>query len=168
MEIGSDTINTVRRNCYVDGFSISVESCEEAIRMYGELKQLVSLGSFNPTKCISNKHEVMNAIPESELSIQLKKIDYQKDTLPVERRALAVHWNIETNEFQYNVYTIEKPPTTRGLLSVISSTYDSLAMTAPFILSVKFNFERLCQKRIRWEDEISKREVKNWRSGTVS
>ena len=66
--------------------------------MCGKLKKLMSLGGFNPTKWISNKREVIDAIPESELSKELKSIDYQKDTLPVER-ALGVHWNVEADNF---------------------------------------------------------------------
>ncbi len=105
----------------------------------------MSLGGFNLTKWISNKREVIEAIPESELSKELKNIDYQKDTLPVER-ALGVHWNVETDKFQYNVCIREKPATRRGILSVISSIYDPLGMAAPIILNAKLILQKLCQK----------------------
>ncbi len=88
----SDVINTVKNNFYVDDFLKSVKSCEEAIEMHGKLKVLMSLGGFNLTKWISNKREVI-VIAESELSKELKSIDYQKDTLPIER-ALGIHWNV--------------------------------------------------------------------------
>ena len=75
LKFDSDVINTVKHNFYVDDLLKSVKSCEEAIRMYGKLKERMSLGSFNLTKWISNKREVINAIPESELSKELKNID---------------------------------------------------------------------------------------------
>ena len=162
LKFDSDVINTVKHNFYVDDLLKSVKSCEEATRMYGKLKELMSLGGFNLTKWISNKREVIDAIPESELSKELKNIDYQKDTLPVER-ALGVHWNVETDKFQYNVCIREKPATRRGILSVISSIYDPLGMAAPFILNAKLIMQRLCRERIRWDEEIPEKEVKNWR-----
>ena len=122
----------------------------------------MSLGGFNLTKWISYKRDVIDAIPESELSKELKNIDYQKDTLPVER-ALGVHRNVETDKFQYNVCIREKPATRRGILSVISSIYDPPGMAAPFILNAKLILQRLYRERLRWDEEIPEKEVKNWR-----
>ena len=44
-----------------------------------------------------------------------------------------------------------------------SSIYDPLGMAAPFILNAKLILQRLCRERIRWDEEIPEKEVKNWR-----
>ena len=117
----------------------------------------MSLGGFNLTKWISNKREVIDSIPESELSKELKSIDYQKDTLPIER-AFGLHWTVETDKFQYNVCATEKPATRRGM-NVISSIYVPLGMAAPFILNPK-----LCREGIPWDEKILMKKVKSCRN----
>ena len=47
-----------------------------------------------------------------------------------------------------------RPPTRRGILSVIASIYDSLGFLAPIILPAKIILQDLCRLDVGWDDEI--------------
>ena len=55
------------------------------------------------------------SIPESERVQEIKKLDLQKDELPIER-AFGVQWRIETDMFGFNVNVKLRPPTRKGHL----------------------------------------------------
>lgn len=48
----------------------------------------------------------------------------------------------------------DKPLTRRGLLSIVSSIYDPLGFTAPFVLSAKIVLQDLCRRKMNWDDAI--------------
>ena len=154
-------VSTVKKNFYVDDLLKSVKSSDDAVGIYKDLKKLLSLGGFNLTKWISNKREVIDAIPEEDRSKELKKIDFERDILPVER-ALGVQWNVANDSFQYNVNIPAREATKRGILSFISSIYDPLGMVSPFILTAKIILQNLCREKIGWDDEIPCTAVSRW------
>ena len=129
----SDIIETVQRNFYVDDLLKSVKSSEDAIKIYTQTSKLLSFGGFHLTKWISNKRDVLDAIPQSELTKDLKNIDFETEKLPVER-ALGMQWNVENDKFLYNINIMDKPSTRRGMLSIISSIYDPLGFVSTLIL----------------------------------
>ena len=61
-------VSTVKKNFYVDDLLKSVKSNDDGVGLYKDLKKLLSLGGFNLTKWISNKREVIDAIPEEDRS----------------------------------------------------------------------------------------------------
>eukprot|EP00112_Aurelia_sp_Birch-Aquarium-sp1_P011096 Seg2340.7 transcript_id=Seg2340.7/GoldUCD/mRNA.D3Y31 product="hypothetical protein" protein_id=Seg2340.7/GoldUCD/D3Y31 len=156
-----DIISIVKKNFYVDDLLKSVKSSEDAVGVYKDLKKLLSLGGFNLTKWISNKREVIDAIPEENRSKELKKINFERDILPVER-ALGVQWNVANDSFQYNVNIPAREVTKRGILSFISSIYDPLGMVSPFILTSKIILQNLCREKLGWDDEIPCTAVRRW------
>ena len=114
-DFSADAINTVKRNFYVDDCLKSLPSVEDAVSHVGELRSLLQRGGFRLTKWISNSREVLESIPESERAQEIKKLDLQKDELPIER-ALGVQWRIETDKFGFNINVKLRPPTRRGHL----------------------------------------------------
>lgn len=156
-----DVISALNRGFYVDDLLKSVANSEEAIRMYRQLCELLSLGGFRLTKWISNCRTVLNAIPEKEWSKELKDIRLEDEDLPTER-ALGLQWNAETDKFTFKICRKEKPPTRRGLLSIISSVYDPLGFVSPFILKAKVILQRLCCEKIGWDAEIADVDLVQW------
>ena len=63
-----DIIETVFRNFYVDDLLKSVKSSEDAVRIYTQTSKLLFHGGFHLTKWISNKRDVLEAIPETRLT----------------------------------------------------------------------------------------------------
>ena len=88
-DFSADAINTVRRNFYVDDCFKSLPSVEDPVSHVEELRSLLQRGGFRLTKWIGNSREVLESIPESERAQEIKKLDLQKDELPIER-ALGV------------------------------------------------------------------------------
>lgn len=54
-------------------------------------------------------------------------------------RAVGVEWCMESDVFQFCIIVNERPPTRRGILSVISSVYDP-----PFTLPAKKVLQDFC------------------------
>ena len=68
----ADVIETVQRNIYVHDLLKSLKASNDAVLMYEKLTELLTLGGFHLTKWISNKREILEEIPDSELTKELK------------------------------------------------------------------------------------------------
>ncbi|XP_015778928.1 PREDICTED: uncharacterized protein LOC107356819 [Acropora digitifera] len=125
-----DVVNTIKRNFYVDDCLKSLPSVKDAITHVRELCSLLQRGGFRLTKWVSTSREVLESIPVKDRGQEIKKLDLQKDELPVER-ALGVQWRIEDDTFGFNVNLKPKAPTRRGILSVVGSVFDPLVLLPP-------------------------------------
>ena len=65
------TIETVKRNFYVNDCLKSVGSDHNAIRLARQLRELLARGGFKLTKWLSNSRKVIESLPESERAAQL-------------------------------------------------------------------------------------------------
>lgn len=86
-----ETVNTVKRNFYVDDCLKSSENEQAAITTAEQLRLLLSKGGFRLTKWLSNSRRVIESIPESERFKLVKEIRFGE--LPTERE-LGVLWNV--------------------------------------------------------------------------
>lgn len=126
-----------------------------------ELRRLLAKGGFCLTKWISNSREVIDTIPESERAGSVKQLTF--DELPIER-ALGVQWNVQDDKFGFKITITNKPPTRRGILSIVSSVYDPLGFAAPFVLPAKAILQDLCRKKLGWDDPIPEADLERWQS----
>ena len=112
-----EVIETVNMNFYVDDCLKSVTDEDSAVSLVPKLGQLSSSGGFHLTKWVSNSSNVLATIPESERAKSVK--DLQLGVMP-SQRALGVKWNLESDTFGFKVKVKGKPPTRRGILSLVS------------------------------------------------
>ena len=154
-------VSTVKNNFYVDDCLKALSSVEEASQHASDLRSLPSKGGFRLTKWISNSREVLETIPEEERAKEVKTLDLSKDDLPVER-ALGVKWCVETDTFGFKVDVKLKPPTRRGILSVVSSVYDPLGLAIPFVFPAKLLLQDLCRIKLEWDDPIPSEHKVRW------
>ena len=91
----------------------------------------------------------------------MKSLDFER--LPVER-ALGVHWDVYSDTLSFEMSVRGRPPTRRGILSVISSTYDPLRFASPCILQGRSLLRDLCQKGLEWDDVISQEDLQSCQS----
>ena len=147
------TVETVKRNFYVDDCLRSVATDTQAVRLAGQLRELLSKGGFRLTKWISNSREVINSVPESERAPSVKDLEFNK-TSALTERALGVQWNVQADTFSFKIASKEKPATRRGILSIVSSIYDPLGFVSPCILPAKGILQDLCLKGLGWDDQI--------------
>ena len=127
-----------------------------------KLGQLLSSGGLHLTKWVSNSSNVLAAIPESERATSVK--DLQLGVMP-SQRALSVKWNLESDTFGFKVKVKQKPPTRRGLLSLVSSVYDPLGFASPFVLPAKVILQDLCCRGLKWDELVPDEHLKNWQQG---
>ena len=80
-----DVINRVEINFYVDDCLKSLSSEAAAIMHVHDLQALLSRGGFKLTKWISNSRKVIGAIISHKPCGELKKIDFYKNRLSLQR-----------------------------------------------------------------------------------
>ena len=124
---GPDVVRTVLRNFYVDDCLKSLPTTEDAISHARKLSNLMAQGGFKLTKWVSSDKGVLESIAEEQRAKEVKHLDFDKGTLPVER-ALGVEWCAETESFHFKTIVEERPPTRRGILSVANSVYLSMSL----------------------------------------
>lgn len=89
-------------------------------------------------------------------------MDLNYDALPIER-ALGVQWCVKSDTFRFRITIKDKPLTTRGILSIVSSVYDPLGFAASFTLAAKKLLQDLCkEEKLGWDDELPDSYLKRW------
>lgn len=154
-----DVVQVVRSNFYVDDCLKSIETTDDAIRIVGQLVQLLQLGGFRLTKWASNSAEVLKEIPEADRAKAVKDLTFE--TLPVER-ALGVLWDMHTDTLGFRVALPDRPTTRRGILSTMSAIYDPLGFVCPVVLPVRMLLQELCRRKLSWDDALPDEFQRQW------
>ncbi|XP_048753936.2 uncharacterized protein LOC125665332 [Ostrea edulis] len=156
-----ETIKTVFQNFYVDDCLKAVDSVRNAVSLVKDLQELLKSGGFHISKWISNNRKVMNSIPVADRAKEVKDLDLDCDTLPIER-ALGVQWCVDSDIFQFKLDFNKKPLTRRGILSMVSSMFDPLGFLAPLLLKAKVILQELCKLQFGWDDKMPDDLVIQW------
>ena len=106
-----ETVQTVRKNVYVDDCLKSVQSEQDAVRLTDRLRDLLAKESFRLSR------RVIESVPVSERAGSVKNLDL--DHLLVEN-ALGVRWDVQSDVFRFKIAVKDRPETRRGILSVMS------------------------------------------------
>ena len=161
-EHGTLVADTLRKNFYVDDCLRSVGSEGSAVELIEGLRRSCQKGGFRLTKFTCNRRAVLDSIPETERSKEVKSIALDYDDLPVER-ALGVQWCVQSDSFGFRIVISSKPFTRRGVLSTVSSIFDPLGFIAPFTLFAKKLLQDLCcHKDLDWDDDIPEDYRSKW------
>ena len=107
-----------------------------------EITDLCRKGGFKLTKFISNKKYILLQIPEALRRVSAKDQDLT-GSLPIER-ALVIFWDAENDVIKFKNDLKDQPMTRRGILSVISSIYNPVGLTCPFLLQGRRLLQGLC------------------------
>ncbi|XP_073254422.1 uncharacterized protein [Porites lutea] len=160
-----EVTRTVCRNFYVDDVLKSVPNEERAIWLAQQLIELMKKGGFHLTKFSSNSRKFLAMLPEKERANPELNLDL--DDLPI-GRALGLHWDANSDTFQFKVIPTSKPPTKRGILSTVSSLFDPLGFLSPFILPMKVLLQELWRIGLQLDDSIPEPLLTQWRKWTES
>ena len=112
-------------------------------------------------QCASWLKKRLESIPGSECVQGITKLDFQKDELLIER-ALGVQWRIESDKFGFKINVKLRPPTRRGIWSIVGSVFDPFGFAAPFVLTAKKILQDLCRIKSSWDDEIPTEYSARW------
>lgn len=160
--LGSAPAEFLRRDFYVDDGLKSVASVEVAVDLVKGIKEMCKRGAFNLHKFISNRKEVIQQIPVQDRAEEVKHLDLDRETLPMER-ALGVQWCSESDAFKFTISLKDRPYTRRGILSTVSSIFDPLGFVATVLLEGKAILQELCRYDIDWDDPIPAEIQTRWR-----
>ena len=151
---GNDAVAEIMKNFYVDDLLKSVENEEYAKDLIKRIQKMCSAGGFNLKKFISNYKLVLMSIPENHRRKGVKDADLVNEELPTES-AIGVHWNVEKDQLCFKLNLKAGNITRRGMLSTLSSFYDSLGLASPFILRDRKILQDLCQEGLQWDETVS-------------
>ncbi|CAM4662406.1 unnamed protein product [Leuciscus chuanchicus] len=144
----------ILRDFYVDDGLTSVETVEKAIQLAKEARELCIKGGLRLHKFVSNDNTVLQSIPASERAVKFETKDLTFNDMPLER-ALGIHWNIQSDSFQFHIPLKGQPTTRRGILSTVASIYDPLGFVAPYVLNGKRILQEMCRQGTGWDDPLS-------------
>lgn len=152
-EFGADAAAFIRKNFYVDDGLKSVPTVPEAIELIKASQAICDKAGLRLHKIVSNKKEVLEAIPVEDHSKGIKELNLAVDPLPIER-ALGVMWCVENDSFQFRIELRDRPLTRRGVLSTIGSIYDPNGYIAPVTLKGKQILQQMCRDKLDWDNPV--------------
>ena len=158
---GFETSKSLKEDFYVDDFLTSKDSAEAAIDLISKTKKMCASGGFNLTKFVSNDRAVIESVPEKDRSKEIKNLNLQLDSLPVER-ALGMSWNIENDTLNFRITLKDLPLTRRGILATVSSIYDPLGLVSPLLLHGKRILQQIVADNKSWDEGVSQEQRSAW------
>ena len=157
----NNVTSTIKQNFYVDDCLKSTKTAEDSVKLISDLTEILHKGGFRLTKWISNSRDVLTSIPYDERAKGVKNLQLSNDALPMER-ALGINWNVEEDNFCFQINAMTKALTRRGLLSMVSSIYDPLGLAGPYIINAKKILQELTFKKVSWDEPLPEREQEDW------
>ena len=149
------------KSVIVNNCLFSVSSVEEAVFLAKQVSLALKNCGLNLTKWLSNNPEVLQALPQDKLC---KSILNFSGSEQVCERIVGVEWDVSKYNFVFRVNCKTKPPTRRGMLSVLSSVYDPLGFAAPTILVAKVLLQELCCRKYGWHELMTDGNFETWQN----
>ena len=116
-EYSQPVLDTVLDNLYVDDCLKAVDTVESAIPFAKDVVELLARRWFRLTKFTFNSPGLLRAISREEWGKSFTNLDVSLEKLHTER-VLGMLWDIETDNFHFDVQIKDKPKTKRGILSI--------------------------------------------------
>ena len=163
------TLDTIRKNIYMDDLMFSVDSLDEAKIIANEAIDLFDSRGFKLVKWSANK----NAVPviakfEKEMLISgMRELDLsiEHDNNLPETKGLGCVW--ETGGDCLRIVSSLKPLTKyirRTMLSQLEKSFDPLGIFSPFFVKARLVLQRLAIEKYDWNDDVSEPIVKEWKA----
>ncbi|XP_068250242.1 uncharacterized protein [Palaemon carinicauda] len=161
-DFGNRVTQFVSRNFYADDGLTSCTTKEEAINLIKDTqKALAMYGNLRLHKIASNSEEVMKAFPANDLASNLKDLDLEADSKPLQN-SLGLSWDVNMDKFLFQLSSENKPITQRGILSTVNSIYDPLGFLAPIIIHGKLLLRKLVSETVDWDQPLSDEIATEW------
>ena len=100
------------------------------------------------------------SIPADKMRTGVKDLNLLGD-VRVEN-PLGIQWNIAKDYFYLNIKIKRRNLTKRVMLSIISSTYDPLGFTGPFVLEGMQPLQNLCNQNVQWDETVNEELKSQW------
>ena len=131
----------------------SIQTVKDATSITHDVTAMCAVGRFNLTNFTRNIKEVLLSIPDERKRKCVKDQDLSTAEIPQER-ALRIIWQIEEDTLGFHLQLPKKPSTRRGLLNMLSSTYDPLGIAGLFLLEGRSIIQELCKNDLNWDEKV--------------
>nr|XP_053612506.1 uncharacterized protein LOC128676429 isoform X1 [Plodia interpunctella]XP_053612507.1 uncharacterized protein LOC128676429 isoform X1 [Plodia interpunctella] len=148
-------------NCtYVDDILFSNCSSDNLIEAREQLCKLLSLGSFQLHKWVSNSKELLQDIPQDRQHFD--EIDLQANNHSL--KTLGMCYNTQSDSFIVSSpkATGNMPQSKREILSFISQFFDPLGLAGPIVVGAKVIMQRLWKAKLDWDSLPDKELLQAW------
>ena len=141
-------MESLSHSTYVDDIVAGADSEDDAFRLYTESKEVLSHGSFNLRKFLSNSPQLQNRIDEREATlsprdpakgpIRSSEESFAEVTLPADptshpgkHKVLGVRWDVQEDQLVFDLRSLAEratdlQTTKRNVVSLIGQIYDPL------------------------------------------
>ena len=169
-------VDKFRRSIYVDDVATSSTNVQSAYEFYKKSKQHLAKASFNLRKFGSNSAELRRKIEESEQEqgTGLYKDQRRSSTHSstptqesVPHQVLGVNWDIYNDQLLFDIGDVAKQmkethPTKRNVVSLATRFYDPLGIISPITVRFKQLFQRLCERKLDWDEDLTGALLTEW------
>ena len=144
----------IQSSFYVDDLLAGAENPEEAVKLFTDLRAVLSEAGFDLRKWRSSSSDVLQEIPtELQEVLQVKDLtDCHSTNYP---KALGLEWNSSSDMMAPAIPTLTHYNTTkRGVVSDVSKNFDILGWISPAVLQMKLLYQHLWTLKLHWDDPV--------------
>ncbi len=161
LEFGKDARAFVERDFYVDGGLKSMPTAEEAVDLLKRTQEMLASSNLRLHKIASNSPAVMNAFPVEDHVKDLKDLDLEKDTPPIQR-SLGLSWNLKMTPSLSVLMQKRSLSPVEVVLATVNSVFDPLGLAAPVTIQGKFLLHDLTVDTKDWDAPLPTDREAEW------
>ncbi|XP_047992845.1 uncharacterized protein LOC125231433 [Leguminivora glycinivorella] len=146
--------------CYVDNLVTSVQSREDALKLYAQTRNSFNELGMNIRDWMSNDKEFMDKIPKQE-----------RAKPESEMKILGLVWNLKNDTLRLNLNndtfeseTVDRGITKKGVLRMLARLYDPCGFVSPLVLPGKLLFQEICTRKFKWDETLPEDLLTSWRN----
>ena len=137
----------------MDDYLDSFPRTQKAIKTFIDLIKTLSSGGFKLTKFISNSKKILKELLPYGVSQKHSIVDLDLQNTPI-KKTLGVLWDMENDLLKVKTMQKDISMTKRGLLSLVSSIFDSLGILTHAIIDPKQITQLSWERNIDWDDPL--------------
>ncbi|XP_078330327.1 uncharacterized protein LOC111129274 [Crassostrea virginica] len=158
---GKEVKNFIINDFYVDDGLASYASSQEAINILRKTQDAMKVyGDVRLHKFASNCETVLRAFDSVDLAKSVIDLNLEKD-IPTQR-SLGLLWDLQADEFKFEISPEIKPTTRRGVLSTVNSLYDPLGFIAPVTIQGKLILRKVISFTTDWDEPLPDHLLLEW------
>ncbi|KAL1447145.1 hypothetical protein WDU94_009863 [Cyamophila willieti] len=153
----------VSEDFFMDDFTSSVMSEQEAEILYSEMVGLFKVGGFSLVKWQTNSKELLDKIPLDQRLDKL--VEWDNEDTYSHSKVLGLKWNSKEDKFLFEISSQliqECKVTKRGILSTICKLWDPLGLVSPAVIYAKLLVKELWELELSWDERPPDHVVTRW------
>lgn len=186
-----ELVTTLLQSIYVDDVVCGADLEEEAYALYTGAKEILSHGSFNLRKFVTNSPSLQKRIDDQETKprpeentnsptepakIEVSEETYVETTLPIdqasgpgEQKVLGVRWDVLHDQLVFDLSAVVETamgldPTKRNVISLIGKIYDPIGFLSPVTVKLKMLMQELCKSDLGWDQTLEGELLTKWKT----